>query len=217
MELYKKLPKAINVTSTKEKTSGKPIKQHLKDCIPARHRGLDDLEVKCHVLDSVRKKWKRPEKGKGRNTLSIRDKRELKVFEMKRDGHRFEDYLPLHELWQDYMRDILDVSRYSSADRRQYQMNNERLLKADYHGCYIVVRSSRCPSLVGLAGIVVMETKNMVKVIGKDNRLKSIPKMHSVFSFELDGFLFTIHGNNFCVSAFQRSKRKFKQKATVEL
>ena len=43
-----------------------------------------------------------------------------------------------------------------------------------------------------------------------------IPKVNSVFAFQLDGFLFTIHGNHFCVNPNQRSRKKFKQKPTVD-
>ena len=63
--------------------------------------------------------------------------------------------------------------RYSSKDPGQRRENNERLVKADYHGCYIVVRKSKCVSLVGQAGIVLMETKHLFKVISKKNKIKS--------------------------------------------
>ena len=47
-----------------------------------------------------------------------------------------------------------------------------KLLKADYHGCMITVRKTKCPSLLGLSGIVLMETKNTFKIISKDNKVK---------------------------------------------
>ncbi|KAH3849884.1 ribonuclease P protein subunit p29-like [Dreissena polymorpha] len=218
MDLYTKLPQSIKCPVSQEKGSKKkPIREYLTDSLPARYTGFEALEHKAHVLDSVRKKWQKPEKGKGRNRLSVNDRRKLNIFELKAEGLRFEDYLPLHRLWQDYMRSILDLSRYNSTDPNHSKLNNERLLKADFHGCLVVVRKTKCPSLLGLAGIVLMETKNMVKIIAKDNKIKCIPKASCMFSFQLDGFLFTIHGNQFCVSAAQRTKRKFKQKATVEL
>lgn len=71
--------------------------------------------------------------------------------------------------------------RFSSKDSGQRRENNERLLKADYHGCYIVVRRSKCASLLGQAGIVLMETKNMFKVIAKDKKIKC--KCLSVLNF----------------------------------
>ena len=47
-----------------------------------------------------------------------------------------------------------------------------KLLKADYHGCMITVRKTKCPSLLGLSGIVLMETRNTFKIISKDDKLK---------------------------------------------
>lgn len=44
-----------------------------------------------------------------------------------------------------------------------------------------------------------------------------IPKANSVFTFELGGFEFTIHGNHFRYRSCERSARKFKRKPTTDL
>lgn len=44
-----------------------------------------------------------------------------------------------------------------------------------------------------------------------------IPKANSVFTFELEGFVFTIHGNHFRYRSSERSARRFKPKPTVDL
>lgn len=44
-----------------------------------------------------------------------------------------------------------------------------------------------------------------------------IPKANSVFTFELGGFEFTIHGSHFCFRSSERSARRFKPKATTDL
>ena len=49
-----------------------------------------------------------------------------------------------------------------------------KLLKADYHGAMVTVSASKCPSLIGQTGIVVMETKNTFQIIRKDDKLRSM-------------------------------------------
>ena len=105
---------------------------------------------------------------------------------------------------------------------------------------------SKCPSYVGTKGIVLQESQNTFKIIEEDNRLKSnntnnyryytysfspsslplltlpllltaIPKAHSVFSFELRGLLFNLHGNHMRFRSSERSARKFKDKTSIDL
>ena len=49
-----------------------------------------------------------------------------------------------------------------------------KLSKADWHGSIVSVLRSRCPSYVGLTGILVRETEHMFFVITKANALKSM-------------------------------------------
>ena len=48
----------------------------------------------------------------------------------------------------------------------------EKLLKADFHGSCVTVQKSKCPSYIGVSGIVLQETRNMFKVITKDDQVK---------------------------------------------
>jgi len=94
-----------------------------------------------------------------------------------------------------------------------------RLLKADFHGAIITVFRSKCPSYVGATGILVQETENTFKVVTVDDKLKVIPKAHSVFSLKLGELphVATLYGNHFCYRSYERSGRKFKTKTTIEL
>lgn len=60
------------------------------------------------------------------------------------------------------------------------QSAGSKLGSADYHGADIRVIRSRCVGMVGLAGIVVRDTKFTFQVITKKNELKSAsPRMQS--------------------------------------
>jgi len=48
-----------------------------------------------------------------------------------------------------------------------------KLLKADFHGALLTVTKAKSPSLVGLTGLVLLETKNTFKLITTKNLLKS--------------------------------------------
>ena len=58
------------------------------------------------------------------------------------------------------------------------------LASADYHGAEVTVVRSRCVGMVGLAGIVVRDTKFTFQIITKKNQLKS-----KVSSNKSGGFL----------------------------
>lgn len=192
----------------------------LTEFLPASRISAGEVEVlknKCQLLDSVRKAWKPTSTARCRNTLSARDRRKLKVFELQKDGHKFDGYVSMHRLWQDYMRDLLDMTRFEATTPGPKKENHERLLKADYHGCMIVVRKSRCPPLIGVAGIVLMETRNTFKIVTKDNKIKCLPKKHSLFSFELDGYVFTLVGSQLCAKSSLRVRKKFKFKGPIDV
>ena len=40
--------------------------------------------------------------------------------------------------------------------------------------CEFIVSKSKCPGYVGLSGILLQETKNMFKIITKQNEIKSM-------------------------------------------
>lgn len=60
-----------------------------------------------------------------------------------------------------------------SVEDSSYDGFSKILVKSDFHGAIVTVTRSRCPSLVGVNGIVAMDTKNTFKVLGKDNKLRS--------------------------------------------
>lgn len=54
------------------------------------------------------------------------------------------------------------------------QSVGSKLASADYHGAEVTVVRSRCTGLVGLAGIIVRDTKFTFQIITKKNQLKSM-------------------------------------------
>lgn len=147
-----------------------------------------------------------------RKEVSAKKKRIHGIYNISTANQRYEMYLPLHKLWQDYMKNMLNLQT-NSCLKSAYA----KLLRADYHGCILTVSRSKCPSYIGTSGILLQETKNAFKIITKQHQLKMIPKANSVFNFELEQFVFTVHGNHFRYRSSERSARKFKPKPTTDL
>jgi len=61
---------------------------------------------------------------------------------------------------------------------RAWDQVSMTLYRADYHGAFLKVTRSKCASLVGKSGIVLMDTKNTFKMLGEDNILRS--KHHKI-------------------------------------
>lgn len=143
--------------------------------------------------------------------------------DLPKESESFDLYLPLHELWTQY---IIDVTRDLSS-----QEITRKLAKSDWHGSLIQVVQSYSTHLIGLTGIVLQETTFTFKIIsvhdkyfGIKKNLKLlkltflvIPKKNNIFSFKLDNILVTLYGNNICYKSSERSSRKFKQKTTIDI
>ncbi|XP_032105085.1 ribonuclease P protein subunit p29 isoform X2 [Sapajus apella] len=65
----------------------------------------DQLQRKAVVLEyfTRHKRKERKQKAKG---LSARQRRELRLFDIKPEQQRYSLFLPLHELWKQYIRDL---------------------------------------------------------------------------------------------------------------
>ncbi|ESO05603.1 hypothetical protein HELRODRAFT_77533 [Helobdella robusta] len=145
-----------------------------------------------------------------RRGLPTKQKKKLKLLSLDENEKIYNLYIPLHELWLDYMNTLLDGC---TSDKKEM---GRRILKADLHGCEIEVCKSKCPSLVGLKGIILIETKNTMNIITRSNEVKKIPKHNCLFSIKVLGFKITIFGNNLQFKASERSTKSFKNKPAIE-
>lgn len=187
-------------------------------------RRITRLRKKEHFL---RKQKPRP--------LSAKEKRSLGVYEIPKEEQKYEIYEKLHELWVEYMQDILGLqAKEKEGGKKQINVINvaghgSLLATADFHGAVVEVVRSKCAGRVGTKGIVVRDTKFTFVVITTGNELKTIPKDNNVFRFEVplpsvgDGFLqtpdenatpkplvFELYGEQFQYRPADRANKKFK-------
>ncbi|XP_071973302.1 ribonuclease P protein subunit p29 isoform X2 [Engystomops pustulosus] len=215
--IYQPLPekeaKDLGLEIQSHKKSQEFVNAFIKHCIP-NVKTLSTGEYmsrKAVVLEySQEKKKRKQHKAKG---ITAKERRELKLFTVNPDQQRYHMYLPLHELWKQYIRNLCLGNRASA----QPQMIQMKLLKADLHGAIVTVFKSKCPSYVGLTGIILQESKHIFKIITKEDKLKVVPKLNCVFSVEFDGFISYIYGSKLQMRASERSAKKFKSKGSIDL
>ena len=142
--------------------------------------------------------------------ISAKEKKKLKLFGFKDTEKEYALYVPLHHMWKDYMNNLMEGCEEEKEIER-------RVSKADFHGCIFKVIRSKCPSLVGLEGINLIETKNMFIMITQSNKIKKVPKSNTTFLFSLNDIQVLICGDNFRFKASERTVRNFKMKPLVEI
>lgn len=229
--LYKSLPQSVNEdgslglgnTKHQHREYGKYLSSFLRQHVPASKiksdGGLEKLEgnlqYKVHSLDNTVARPKRYNKAPNKyKTLTSKERKDLKLFQLKPEEQKYAMYLPMHKLWKQYMEEVINFTKFEPSNKQDVE---GKLLKADYHGSIVTVTRSKCPSLVGTTGIVVQETRNVFKIITKEDQLKTIPKGNSVFTLKLKDNVITLYGNQFRYKSSERVVRKFKMRATIDL
>ncbi|KAK6531097.1 hypothetical protein TWF281_007922 [Arthrobotrys megalospora] len=157
--------------------------------------------------------------------LTARQKRALGIYDIPKEAQKYAIYEQLNKLWIGYIHEILKGS--FGANGTAGQATAAKLCAADFHGCEVEVVRNRCPSRVGVKGIVVKDTKMTFVIVTRKDEVKHIPKEHSVFRFEIpwpdstkegaEPIVLELHGSNFMFRAAERMNKKFKAKAMDDL
>ena len=85
---------------------------------------------------------------------------------------------------------------------------------------WAVVRA-RCPSLVGLEGLVVKENTNVFYLVTRADEVKVVPKQGAVFAATVEtgasALEATLYGSQLLCRPGERMVRRFKARATIDL
>nr|XP_050868312.1 ribonuclease P protein subunit p29 [Vespula vulgaris] len=218
------LPLSVNLTKcvTTCKNSEQYLMNFLQNLLPSSDMksAADELR-KTYIFSKLRSKATRNIKIK-KKFLTTRKRILLGLGKISnRNGLKYTDLLPLHELWLKYIQNILGDKFSSNATHNPIDSNweniNQQLIKADFHGAKISVVKSKCPSLVGINGIVVQDTKNTFKVCSTDNVIRTLPKDAIVIELYLHELTLQIYGKQLSIRPTERTVKKFKSAHTFEL
>lgn len=130
---------------------------------------------KYYFLDDihppVKKKGKPANKGE---RLNAKEKKKLFCIN-KQSQLKYATFEKINTLWNDYLKTVMKGS-IKDAELR--------LAKCDYHGAKFAVLAAINPSLVGIVGFVVQETKNTFKMINKHDKIMSKSCLEKTFVYE---------------------------------
>lgn len=221
-ELYQKLPTEVReAAQTLQLELNAPnVNQLFKSHLPK----LDfesSLQYHTYLLDETGSKSLKKKYFKKRKD-ALTAKQRKKLFDISKANLKYETFVKVNLVWQEYIAKIINEVK-SPADHL-------KLARADYHGGYFVVVASRNPSLVGIKGFVVQETKHTFRIITKEDKISSnnhdiftillnyficlaIPKIGSKFAFKSQGKFFTLNGNHLKMTSYNRSRMRSKAKS----
>jgi ribonuclease P protein subunit POP4 len=147
--------------------------------------------------------------------MSARTRRAVGLTTLVGKDVKYDEFLPLHQLWQGYVAELIGTVPTNAGAMTQLEL---KLAKADLHGAILCVTQSRTPSCVGLQGIMIRETRDTFVIVTKKNKVKHIPKEPSIFSVQLSNVCsVTLYGKNFCVRPFDRVGKLFKRRGSTDL
>ncbi|KAF8754382.1 RNase P MRP, p29 subunit [Rhizoctonia solani] len=155
-------------------------------------------------------------------------------------GLKYSTFVDIHKLWCGYMSELLNLPTLASINGplEAYLSSHAismqtKLVKADFHGCKMTVKASKCPTLIGSSGVVIEETANVSRIITTDDRVKVTLATYSASEAEFNLYVyvplnvsqnganqqlqFELYGNQFRYRAEDRASRKFKSKETIQL
>uniref|UniRef100_A0A2M4AZ71 Ribonuclease P protein subunit p29 n=1 Tax=Anopheles triannulatus TaxID=58253 RepID=A0A2M4AZ71_9DIPT len=183
---------------------------------PERHHEIQRSLSAAKVYENLEFRKPAPKRGvstepvKQKRKLSRREVKELGLYALPSDTVQYKDAVPLHRLWCGYFSKFFQSHGTPDVTDSSYNMIVASLLKADYHGAKVTVVRSKQPSVVGMKGIVVLDTKGTFKIVSKDNRLRTIPKNDSVFEIQSKENVVTLFGKHLNARPAERSVRKIK-------
>lgn len=137
---------------------------------------LSPFLLQSFVFSKHKSKWNKKKRCEGK-LLTSKKRAQLGLRKIGCKDMKYVDLLPLNQLWLNYMQQLLGNAFFTNTPTdptdSNWEIVNQQLIKADYHGAEILIIGSKCPSLVGLTGIVIQDTKNTFRICGKDNIIRS--------------------------------------------
>ena len=115
------------------------------------------------------------EKRKRKKTLNSSQRKSFGLFSIPKEMQKFNLYLEIHELWKEYISDLL------KGIENDLLISN-KLVKAELVGCFITIVESKNPTIVGISGILIRESLNMFYLLSKLDKLYKIAKTNTIFT-----------------------------------
>lgn len=202
------------------------VKQSLSPFFPSEQIYSNEInDSKNFLLDKYINQNKQEKASRKKKIVS--DKYSDIIDNLSKENLKYTELLPLTGMWLKYIKELILTDQNTKLTSVYLKKNQDgiyhKFLKCDYHGAYCVVHDSTNKNIIGVCGIVILETKNVFFILDIANRLKMILKKGSIFKFPLidtyssiglteEDMNVYINGDGFLYKATERTKAKFKTK-----
>ncbi|XP_055374903.1 ribonuclease P protein subunit p29-like [Condylostylus longicornis] len=198
------------------------FKELITEIIAPEHRSEIKINPDHTTIFTHIKQKKRTKKPKKKlTTLTRKEYSKLGLYNIPKNSMKYDEAIPLHELWKGYMIQHLSLNcedtKIPEVYEPAYDNFTKLLMKSDLHGALIKVVKSKCPNFVGHTGIIILETKNVLKIISKDNKIRTLPKAESIFKIMLGNVELTIFGKYLTTRPAEKSVKKIKNNINLDL
>ncbi|XP_053997759.1 ribonuclease P protein subunit p29 [Hylaeus anthracinus] len=216
------LPNSITKQISTCKNSEQYITNFLQNTLPSNDTcSIQDELRKSLILSKHKSKWNKKKRCKGK-LLTSRKRMQLGLRKIGcKTNMKYNDLLPLNQLWLNYMQQMLGDKFFNNVPKDPTDSNwetvNQQLIKADFHGAEVSVVESKCPSLIGISGIVIQDTKTTFRICGKDNVIRTVPKDVVVMNICLNGVKLEFFGKDLSIRPTERTIKKLKSGRVYEL
>ncbi|EPX71008.1 RNase P and RNase MRP subunit [Schizosaccharomyces octosporus yFS286] len=147
-----------------------------------------------------------------KKSLSSKEKRDLGLNRVPKHL-KYEQYEPLYSMWCNYLDEAIGNSTGESL--------LAKMIKAEYHGSYMRVIRCKSPSRIGIEGICVHESKNMLSLVTRNDTVVRIPKTDSIMQVIANmsnrRLVIELYAHHLLLRAGDRSNRRYKGKSTIDL
>ena len=192
----------------------KELDNELKKTVPLSGRQLRGKRKRVFRKGGGKDSKFEPVRRRQGKLLTARERRDLGLHRLPKKGLKYTDVVPINRLWLEYISGLVDLSKWSEGDE-SFQV---RLCRADYHGAEVKVTRSPNAALVGIGGLVAAETRNTLQIIGRDDKLRTVPKKGASFTFRAgESHVFTVGGSSMLMKPSERAVKKWKNRAPLEL
>lgn len=199
------------------------LKELLEDIVLPKNRAAFSVNPEHITMlygTKIKKQFSRKRKLKKSSTLSRKENFKLGLYTLPTKKMTYAEALPLHRLWKGYIKEHLSLRNGDNIPQIYdpgYDTFQKLLCKTDLHGAKITVKKSKCSTFVGISGIVIMDTKNVLKILGEDNCLRTIPKKECLFEMKIGSMSVVIVGKHFNIRPVERAVKKIKSCIEPEL
>ena len=155
-----------------------------------------------------------------KNRITSRERRKLGLYDLKDSNLTYAAMQPLHDMWVQYFTaGVIDGSRNPElvltralkVDAVPHLFAPRLIhLQADFHGARVYVEQASSPQLVGIAGIVAMETENTFKIVRENDDVCTVPKRGCTFRVCVGTTVLRLYGRAICQRSADRAGKKFK-------